>query len=61
MYSKGLTELFSQTATRDRLINTELDVIGPKMTTLIEQAKSSVISDQENSGLPCKPATTEPS
>ncbi|WP_421902997.1 methyl-accepting chemotaxis protein [Maridesulfovibrio sp.] len=49
-YSKSLSELFSQTATRDKLLNTELDVMGPKMTTLIEQAKSSVISDQEKLG-----------
>ncbi|WP_320174621.1 methyl-accepting chemotaxis protein [Maridesulfovibrio sp.] len=49
-YAKSLNELFSQTATRDKLLNTELDVIGPKMTTLIEQAKSSVISDQEKLG-----------
>lgn len=50
IYSKSLEELYSQTTTRDRLINTELDIIGPKMAALIEQAKSSVISDQKKLG-----------
>ncbi|TIH16470.1 HAMP domain-containing protein [Marinifilum sp. JC120] len=49
-YTRGLSELFSQTATRDKLLNTELDIMGPKMATLIEQAKSSIISDQEKLG-----------
>nr|WP_239060986.1 HAMP domain-containing methyl-accepting chemotaxis protein [Desulfovibrio sp. JC022] len=49
-YTRSLNELFSQTATRDKLLNTELDIMGPKMTTLIEQAKSSIISDQEKLG-----------
>lgn len=49
-YSKGLNEMFAHTANRDRLISTELNIIGPKMAILIEQAKSSVISDQEKLG-----------
>ncbi|HAS88202.1 MAG TPA: chemotaxis protein [Desulfovibrio sp.] len=49
-YSKALKELFAQTVIRDRLLNTELNVMGPKMASLIEQAKSSVISDQDKLG-----------
>lgn len=50
LYVKGMHELVSVTEKRDRLINSELDVIGPKMATLIEQAKQSVISDQDKLG-----------
>ncbi|WP_321402460.1 methyl-accepting chemotaxis protein [Maridesulfovibrio sp.] len=50
IYSIGLGELFSQTATRDKLLSSELDAMGPQLATLIDQAKLSVISDQEKLG-----------
>ncbi|CCO25415.1 methyl-accepting chemotaxis protein [Maridesulfovibrio hydrothermalis] len=49
-YVKAMTDLVTTTEYRDRLINSELDVMGPKMADLIEKAKSSVISDQEKLG-----------
>ncbi|WP_432735483.1 methyl-accepting chemotaxis protein [Maridesulfovibrio sp. FT414] len=49
-YVKNMHELIVTTEVRDRLINSELDVLGPKMAGLIEQAKQSVISDQEKLG-----------
>ncbi len=49
-YVKGMHELVSITEKRDRLINSELDILGPKMAALIEQAKQSVIADQEKLG-----------
>ncbi len=49
-YVTGLRKLVTTTERRDLLINSELDVLGPKMADLIEQAKQSVISDQEKLG-----------
>ncbi|WP_027721620.1 methyl-accepting chemotaxis protein [Maridesulfovibrio zosterae] len=46
IYVKEVHELITATEERDRLINTELDVLGPKIAEIIEKAKQSVIADQ---------------
>ena len=50
IYLQGLDQLITWTENRDKLINTELDTLGPAMSNLIERAKSSVISDQQRLG-----------
>ncbi|WP_320169181.1 methyl-accepting chemotaxis protein [Maridesulfovibrio sp.] len=49
-YINALNRVVVATEKRDRLISSELDVIGPKMAALVEQAKQSVISDQDKLG-----------
>ncbi|WP_320005956.1 methyl-accepting chemotaxis protein [Maridesulfovibrio sp.] len=45
-YTNSFKEVITLTETRDKLINNELDVIGPQMSDLIDKAKLSVIADQ---------------
>ena len=49
-YTDSFKEIITLTETRDKLINNELDVIGPQMSDLIEQAKLSIIADQNELG-----------
>ncbi|WP_291326475.1 methyl-accepting chemotaxis protein [Desulfovibrio sp. UCD-KL4C] len=49
-YVQILTQFTSLTEKRNNLIETELNVIGPKMDTAIKQAKDSVIIDQDKLG-----------
>ncbi|WP_419778739.1 methyl-accepting chemotaxis protein [Maridesulfovibrio sp.] len=49
-YTDSFKQIITLTETRDKLINNELDVIGPQMSKLIEQAKLSIIADQNELG-----------
>lgn len=49
-YTDSFKTIISLTGNRDKLINNELDVIGPQMSKLIEQAKLSIIADQNKLG-----------
>jgi methyl-accepting chemotaxis protein len=49
-YFQGLEGLFSLTATRDKLLSTDLETMDNELGKLIEQAKSSIVSDQDKLG-----------